>query len=338
MKIGIYTQPLQCNYGGILQNYALQRVLLDLGHDPITIDYDPHMLTAPLWLCILSWIKNILLLFIPGKKSKFFKYPTYVKREQWAKDFIKTHINTTIQCHRPTQEMLLENEIDAIIVGSDQVWRPKYNNYITDSFLGFTEKLNIIRIAYAASFGSSKWEFSKSQTTLCSCLAPKFRAISVREESGVTLCQNKLNIHADFVLDPTLLLNKDQYLDLTKDIPIRNEKILVAYILDGNSISVSQCERIAQEKNLTLVYFTAGVESYKTIPEWLSLFRDASYIITDSFHGTVFSIIFEKEFKCIQNKSRGNARFESLLALFNNGKLSEMQEYSRNWLKKVLEA
>jgi len=203
--------------------------------------------------------------------------------------------------------------------------------------LGYAKQIDINRIAYAASFGSNKWEFSLIQTIRCARLAKKFHAISVREKSGVTLCQNKLNVNADYVLDPTLLLNKNQYLALTKDIPIRKEKLLVAYILDSSSISVSQSERIAQEKNLTLVYFTAGVDSSKTIPEWLSLFRDAAYIITDSFHGTVFSIIFEKEFKCIQNKSRGNARFESLLDLYNNGKLSEMQEYSRNWLKKALE-
>lgn len=337
MKIGIYTQPLLHNYGGILQNFALQKVLKDLGHDPITIDYDSHYLVAPLWLCFLSWVKNILLLFIPGKKSKFFKYPTYVKREQWTKDFINSHINTTTQCFRPTQEFLLKNKIDAIIVGSDQVWRPIYNKRLEDSFLGYAKKMNINRIAYAASFGSSKWEFSLIQTIRYARLAKKFHAISVRENSGIKLCQKKLNVNADFVLDPTLLLDKNQYLVLTKDIPIRKEKLLVAYILDNSSISVSQCERIAQEKNLTLVYFTAGKESSKTIPEWLSLFRDAAYIITDSFHGTVFSIIFEKKFKCIQNKSRGNARFESLLDLYNNGKLSEMQDFSRNWLKKALE-
>jgi hypothetical protein len=68
------------------------------------------------------------------------------------------------------------------------------------------------------------------------------------------------------------------------------------------------------------------------------MFRDAAYVVTDSFHGTIFSIIFEKRFRCVYNKVRGTARFESLLNLYNSGKLDEMRRFSLNWLKNALES
>ena len=97
---------------------------------------------------------------------------------------------------------------DAFVVGSDQVWRPRYNAYIPNLFLDFTEGMSVKRIAYAASFGTDQWEFSAEQTTISSFLAKKFDIVSVREASGIQLCKQNLGVDAIQVLDPSLLLRR----------------------------------------------------------------------------------------------------------------------------------
>ena len=109
------------------------------------------------------------------------------------------------------------------------------------------------------------------------------------------------------------------------------------YVLDDNEEVTATYEKEATTRGLVIKKFHADSKSTLTVPEWLAMFRDASYVVTDSFHGTVFSIIFGKEFKCIYNKGRGAARFESLINLYNSGKLEEMREFSLNWLKNALE-
>lgn len=332
MKITIITLPLLNNYGGNLQNFALQKVLVKLGHKPTTIDF-LRIPTCSFWIQICSWVKTILFFFI-GKKRPFYRYSYKGVRKSISQDFLDRYICKTEKCYKYKSKQL--TGCDAIIVGSDQVWRPKYNYRIEDMFLKFAEKRSIKRIAYAASFGVDEWEYSPRQTKICAGFAKKFDAISVREESGVKLCKENLGVDATWVLDPTLLLDKEDYCEVCKDIPVVREKILVAYVLDNNKDIRLLCESIAAERGLTLKFFGAGTDTNFTVPEWLAMFRDASYIVTDSFHGTVFSIIFGKDFKCLYNKSRGSARFDSLLKIYESGKLDEMREFSLNWLKNAL--
>lgn len=335
MKIGILTQPLLRNYGCFLQNYALQKILLRLGNDVKTIDYIyPH---TSLYTLFFSWMKTIGYYLIGKKTRRFARYQKADSRTQLVDTFVKKNLLTTNIVRTYSKKIIKTNNFDCIVVGSDQVWRPKYNRNLCDMFLNFTKNLSIKRIAYAASFGVDEWEFSTKQTKMCSSLAKKFDAISVREESGIKLCQDHLGVGATWVLDPTLLLQKEDYSELCKNIPIASENILVAYILDMNDAINELCESIAKEKKLTLKVYRAGNNATQTIPEWLAMFRDASYVVTDSFHGTVFSIIFEKDFKCLYNKNRGAARFESLLKLQKSEKIEEMRKFSINWLEKALE-
>ena len=336
MKVFILTVRLFDNYGGLLQNYALQRVLLNLGHNPITIDY-VNIKVPEKWKIFLSWVKTFFYI-ICGKPKSFFKLSSICRRPVFAECFVNKYIYKTKKCYNIDASFLKKNEITAVIVGSDQVWRPKYNCKIDDMFLKFVKGDSIKKIAYAASFGVDEWEYTQKQTTECRELAKKFNAISVREKSGVNLCKEYLDVEASLVLDPTLLIEKNDYCDICKEIPVATEKILVAYVLDCNDSVRELCESIAKEHHFILKFFSAGVNSDLTVPEWLAMFRDASYVVTDSFHGTVFSIIFEKGFKCIYNKERGAARFESLLNLYNSGKLEKMRKFSINWLKDALES
>lgn len=335
MNVAIVTQPLEHNYGAILQNFALQRSLKKLGMSPLTIDFlPPKQSLVKYWLSIL---KTSLLYFSSRRRSFFRRTPAAYRKKNFD-EFVKSNIATTRIVRKYSNRQIINNNIDVVVVGSDQVWRPKYSFGLYDKYLQFCEKdKRIKRLAYAASFGVDKWEYSLKQTKICSRLAKKFAAISVREESGVNLCKDNLGVDATLVLDPTLLLDKRDYCNVCENVPVKKEKFLAAFVLDKNENVYSLCKTIAEERGLVLKFFQDGNNASLSISEWLAMFRDASYVVTDSFHGTVFSIIFEKNFKCVYNKSRGAARFESLLKLYESGKLVEMRDFSLKWLKTALE-
>ena len=335
MRIVIRTLPLRNNYGGVLQNYALQKVLQKQHHTVETLD--AGLEPCPWWIYCLSWLKTGLL-FFTKKRRPFARIKKPDKMLEHFELFVNSNLKIIKIAGNKGKKRKSIAEADAIVVGSDQVWRPKYSNNIYEAFLRDVKKKSIKRIAYAVSFGVDEWEYTAKQTRACSALAKKFDSISVREESGVRLCKEHLGVDAAWVLDPTLLLDKSDYLDLCKDVPESSKNYLAAYVLGMNEALKKECEEKAKERGLVLKVFSADSNASLTIPEWLAMFRDASYIVTDSFHGTAFSILFEKEFKCIYNETRGVARFESLLNLYNSGKLEEMRHFSLNWLKKVLES
>jgi hypothetical protein len=315
MKIGIFTQPLKSNYGGILQNYAMQVVLKRLGHEAWTIDY----LRFTWWDWFVVVVKVTILKCL-GRKYKYPLTPTKVRsQENPLRHFAKRHIQLTLpRVKYPNKSILQSYGFDALLVGSDQTWRPMYNGKIYDMYLQLAEGMNVKRVAYAASFGTDQWEYTPEQETECARLAKLFDAISVREASGVGLCKEQLGVEATHVLDPTLLLTADDYNELCKDIEPR-EPFVFAYILDMTEQKVAEIKAFAEAKGLPYFIKSAGsaVENLDSIELWLSYFRDAAYVITDSFHGTAFSINYNKDFFVFFNEERGNSRFDSLLNLFN---------------------
>lgn len=334
MRIGIITQPLCNNYGGLLQNYALQQALKKIGHEVVTLD-QKNAPVSRLWI-IASFIKTFILQLIgKGAKRKYYfelddKQKAYISKH--TKYFVGKYINHTQPMYKTEDfsSYCIHNQIDGLIAGSDQVWRPVYNYNIYRSFFDFAENLNIKRIAYAASFGIDYWEFNEEQTSQCSKLLEKFDAISVREESGVDLCETYFNRKAEFVLDPTMLFEKEDYEELVKK---ENEPIssgnLFTYILDESEEKTNIINQVA--KSLDLVPFTVMPKSranrqtikqiddcvFPPVTKWLRAFMDANFVVCDSFHGAVFSIIFNKPFLIIGNKERGMTRFNSLLEIFD---------------------
>ena len=333
--VGIVTHPLLWNYGGLLQNFALHQTLKKLGYKPITLNYVLPKLS------IVKYFRFLLktcLLFFTSRRRPFVRRKNIYSRLSSFDDFFKKYIAKTKPFCQYSVKLLNENNIGCVIVGSDQVWRPQRFPPVQDMYLAFCKKeSNLKRIAYAASFGVDYWEYTSKQSEVCARLVKKFDAVSVREKSGIKLCKDHFDVDTTLVLDPTLLLNKEDYSAVCATIPNKSKKYLAAYILDMNDDIRNLCESIASEKKLIPVYFSSGQTATLTVPEWLAMFRDASYVVTDSFHGTVFSIIFGKEFKCLYNESRGSTRFDSLLKLYESGKLDEMREFSLNWLKNALE-
>lgn len=319
MKIAILTQPLGHNYGGILQNYALQQVLIKLGHEPITLekDYRQHISVIRL---IIELPKRIFSKYILQRRKYIFNEKRYnINYKNVWKQLSPFVLRYTNHIYIKNYYSVKTEKFDAFIVGSDQVWRPKYNGTnLNNMFLSFIpQNSQIKRIAYAVSFGSAEWEFNEEQTSICKDLIKNFDAVSTREIDGVGLCQRFLNRDdALNVLDPTLLLEKEDYLKLCADIS-RSENLLFAYILDVDNESKSILMSIAEKFGLQLKIVGADECCTLTVEEWIAMFRDAKMVITDSFHGTIFSIIFNKEFYSITNQSRGGSRFESLLSQFN---------------------
>ena len=221
------------------------------------------------------------------------------------------------------EDYVLEKKFDVVIVGSDQVWRKQYINdqYYTSYFLDFVDSKKTKKIAYAASFGKDAWE-GDDDIHVISQLLKDFTAISVREKSGISICKNRFNIeNIEHVLDPTLLFNKDFYLSqiISKyDTSSIKSGGFVTYVLDEEEKKKNIIEFVKEKTNLQNIHNLKGFKTSNkiySVPEWLFSFASADFIVTDSFHGMIFSIIFEKEFIVIGNKSRGLERFYSLLNL-----------------------
>ncbi len=308
MKIGIITQVLLNNYGGVLQNYALQIVLKRMGHEPITLDYIPSKST---FRVILSLIITPFLYFT--KKKRKIEDCLPCRRDIKFEQFISRKMSVTHQIDNYSSSIISEYNLNAIVVGSDQVWRPMYNeDVIYDTFLEFASDYKIKKIAYAASFGVSTWEYSKKQQIKCSELIKGFDAISVREETGIEMCEKYLGAKAQLVLDPTLLLSFDDYLSLLEE-DFDSDNYILSYILNPSESIVNMISLKENELGVPSLSITIGRNNQYSIEEWLTFFYKSKFVVTDSFHGTVFSIIFHKEFIVLNNKSRGSARLQSLL-------------------------
>lgn len=337
MKIGILTLQLHTNYGGILQAYALQTTLQRMGHEAyiITLIYQECK--------IIGWRKAVSPLvyavrfgrrYICGDKSSFVFLEQKFNRERKIRmantnAFISKYINV-LECADYTT--LSKDHVDAIVVGSDQVWRPIYfHGDIIHAYLDFAKDWSIKRVSYAASFGTDEWEYSEQQTLDCRALISKFDAVSVREDSAVELCKKHFDIDAKHLLDPTMLLDKEDYIKLVEAVnTAKSSGNLMVYILDITPDKQMLIDTIAKQRGLipftTRAKATDGDGGNILLPledriqppleVWIRGFMDAEFVVADSFHACVFSIIFNKPFIVYGNMTRGNARFISLLKMF----------------------
>lgn len=310
MKIGIVTQPLYNNYGGLLQNFALQQVLKRLGHEVKTIDFVGR---TSFTRYLLSTCKQLLISVLKCRRPQIRPYVAISTfRNSIMTDFVNNHIDTTRIVHSYTKKIINEEHFDAVITGSDQVWRPIYNSYIEDMFLKFVPN-SIKKIAYAASFGVDTWEYNAKLTETCAKYAKRLDAISVREATGVELCKTYLGVNAQHVLDPTILAGAEAYKPLLKE-KTEEQDYLFAYILDITPEKQAYVENMAKSKGLKAIIKSADKNATLSVEDWLSMIANSSMVITDSFHGTVFSILFHREFYSIVNTARGGTRFASLLS------------------------
>lgn len=332
MKIAILTLPLSANYGGILQCYALQTVLSRLGHSVIVLNrkYVP----TPAWRRNLRFVKRFYLFYLKGDKTvQLFPWYTPKRWETVTRNlssFVSRYINmTATPIYRASElrENILSHGVEGIVYGSDQIWRPCYAPDVKAYFGSFVLPEDGIRqVAYAASFGVNECEFSQELLQECAPLLQRFDAVSVRELSGVDLCRTCFGVEACQLIDPTLLLNAEDYVQLINqaDTDFVDGDVL-SYVLDKSdekdSIIASVAESLhSQVYDVSPKMFDPNLSwnarVQKPMEQWLKGFRDAKMVVTDSFHGCVFSILFQKPFVAIGNASRGMARFTTLFRTF----------------------
>lgn len=326
MKIGILSTPFQTNYGGIIQNYALQQALIHMGHEVETIHYE---WPADWKIRIVSMIRRgfLKILHPSGKPIRVWA----TKREEAViEQHLRPFAEKNIHLSRliTLQEMGdLSKKYETIVVGSDQVWRYDHMKALLPYFFLKGVPREMRKVAYAASFGVDYAEIPSAMSQSLQGLVDEFRAISVRESSGKTLCRDYWNKNVVLVLDPTLLLKKEDYKKLIPPETQDNQGILTTYILDPSEEKSKVVAHVAQRNNLIAherrvkerfnVVGKKGLEQCIVPPleEWLRGFDEACFVVTDSFHGTVFSILFEKPFVVIANKQRGTGRLISLLQM-----------------------
>lgn len=322
MKIAILTQPLHNNYGGLLQAFALQNYLKNQGHDVFTVDFSwNHKLR---FFGIKAIIGNIIRKYILRLPIKSIFPATEEQKRvigQHTSRFTAEHIRTTQKIYSIAEfRYIKQYGFDAYVVGSDQVWRPVYSPGMSAFFLSFLSKDEPAkRVAYAASFGVDNCdEFSAEQLAEYASLLQRFDAIGVREDSAVSLCKHHFGANVEHVIDPTLLLDKAIYCDLVEqDKTQPSNGNMMAYVLDKAPEKQQIIQWVANERGLTpftVMPVQDGI--YPPVTQWLRGFMDAEYVVTDSFHGVAFSIIFNKPFIAIGNYDRGLARFTSILNMF----------------------
>ena len=329
MRIAILTLPLHTNYGGILQCYALQTVLERMGHKVKVLDKPLYNRRYYIYWG-LAILKRLIKKFILLRPVISILYAPYQIERNIVRKYTNRYIKKYIHKYsRQTWNSSLAKRFDVFVVGSDQVWRPEYAIDIYMYFLSFLGESKTKRISYAASFGlDNLGEYTESQIQKCASLLKKFDAVSVREDSAVKLCKEYFGIDAVQMLDPTLLLTADDYIKLFENgTTVPSDGHLLVYMLDKNKDKESLCDCLASEQNLIPFWLDSPDENNKDLPiesrtkmsveQWLRSFYDTNLVLTDSFHGCVFSVIFHKPFVVVGNSGRGLTRVESLLDLLD---------------------
>lgn len=322
-KIGIITHwRSKDNYGQTLQIYALQCVLKDLGVEPFLIRYytsGPQRNFKQIVFRCFRLLNPVFLfnsIFTRIARMKIDRESAHHSRG------IDEFINNNIQCstYKYNRRQIVNNppEFDYYITGSDQVWNKLDGTY----FLDFVTN-EAVCISYAASFGAADYQRYKEQAKVRSLLK-KFKAIGVRERSGLDFC-NKLGLDTvQLVPDPTLLLSKSFYQKMSIN-PRIKERFLLLYLLGNqNDLDLEEVFDFAKNNCLKVIFVPGQGQKimngacFPTLQEWLGLINCATYVVTNSFHGTVFSLIFNKAFLSVPASGKSARMNDRMLTLFNS--------------------
>ena len=286
------------NYGSVITSYAMNRVLKRMGKTVLMLDFP----------------------YLPGKSSKKWESAAH----RFARHFYETSMRRQVDQHSD-----LNYYCDTFLVGSDQLWNWWSNSDIGSYyyFLDFVDKKHK-KIAYATSFGHASGHYPEEMRVKISYLLHRFDAISVRETSGVDICAKNFGVDAVQVLDPVFLCSREDYEEAISLSDTKlDEPYVLAYILNPTEEKIKTVRRAAAEKSMPyhIIIDAQGNQEElikaandpNVLPEleiadWLKYFANASYVVTDSYHGFCFSIIFGKQMVVYPNAMRGATRFEAL--------------------------
>lgn len=341
MKIKTITCHDVYNAGASLQAYALMTYLQNLGNDVEIINYKPDYLSNHYNLWSISnpkYEKNILLKFtylcLKLPKRLINKYS---KKKKLFDAFTKKYLNVTQNVYHSNEE-LVKNlpEAEVYIAGSDQIWNSLFNNGKDPAFyLNFVPE-DKIKASYAASFATNK--IAEGYEECVTQWLKRLDYIGIRENSGVKLAESLGIEKAVHVLDPVFLLERKEWDQLAKksSIKMNNEKYLIVYDFDANEQIKELCLEVSKKLNLKIYSFFKNDYADKIITnygpiEFLALIKNSSFVVSNSFHGTAFSIIYEKPFFVVNRKESLNSRMIDLLSLLglDNRLISSFKEYSK---------
>lgn len=362
-KIGLLNMRYDNNYGGNLQRFALYTILQRMGYDVeylyIRDNWDDWFTTRSTKKVIKQSIKQLVRIILHPIQEPLLAWhrenPAYVKSCAITEPFLDKYIKHTklIFNSNDLKRAIKKGNYDAIIAGSDQIWRKKYiERYgIGTFFMDFLpETFTGKRIVYGASFGVDYQEYTHDDIQYIKPYYEKLDFVSVRETSALQLLsQYGLTIpKAEVVLDPTLLLDKDDYIQLIQSADTKpSDGNMFCYVLDKSDEIDYVISQISEERQLKLFRWSLGTNG--SVEQWLRSFMDAEFVVTDSYHGMLFSIIFNKPFRLIKNVTRGTARFDEVLRILEidenielidwekiSKKLQLSKEYSKTILGKTI--
>ncbi len=331
-KIGLLS-VYNHNYGSILQAYAMQRILMDMGLDVEIIRYKKtNMFKQALRLFNIPLLKATIRMKYKDMYCKLCKKEIHQKilktRELAFSEFVSTHIRfSKIYAGR----MALKNgcnKYDTFVLGSDQVWNPMNlgSDFFTMTFIPDDKP----KITYASSFGVSVIPIYQKNKT--KAYLKRINYISVREISGQKIVKELTGRDIPVVVDPTILLSRDVW-DAEKGEPIVKEKYIMCYFISSNPLHRDFARRLAYKTGCKIVsvphvdeYVKEDVGFGDIVPkgvgplQFVNLISNADYVCTDSFHGTVFSILYNKTFFTFNRysgngKDSTNSRLHSILKL-----------------------
>lgn len=331
MNLGVVTWFKYENYGTKLQAFALQAYLHDLGHKVCLInlsvnDKNKGILKKIQEHSVLSLCDRLLFEIV-----KLVHRDAFALRSKKLGDFVSKNCCLTECVDTKSSFEKICNSFDAVICGSDQIWNPNFYNPLF--FFGGV-KISAKKIAYAPSFG-----VNTIPENLKNSIANDLKnidEISVREHTGAQIVCSLIGFSPQVVVDPTLLLSASQWvsrLGLSKQVKEKSSSYILIYFLGDNLLHWKAARRYAKEKNLAIkvippinkgfAYFQQGeVMKDVGVEDFLNLIRNAEFVITDSFHGLIFSLIFRKQFVVFERhnpnmKSGQNSRILDMLELLS---------------------
>lgn len=349
MKIGILTFHCAHNYGGALQAYALQMVLKKMGHDVYLIDFRPNAITEGYKIRINKELG------LKGYVSFLMHYTHNKRKYMLFKNFQKEYMNLTPQRFiDPIELNTAALGFDAYICGSDQVWNMSLNGGLPHYFLSFVNKYGVKKISYAASFGGDSIPDAYKEIVKTELL--KFDSISVRESRAVEIVRELCDRDAFQVLDPVLLLDKNEWLKIAVDSKKIQVPYALLYYMEDSDRLYDIAEFISTSLNIKVVCISTSFRKSRGVNinvlyagprEFLGLIKNSSIVCTNSFHAICFSIIFDRPFITVPH-TKLNSRLESVLKLFQLEKnmireqmitkemIYDVIDYNYNEVKQIL--
>lgn len=313
MKVGILTYHRSMNYGALLQAYALQTFIKELGYDVSIIDYWPDYHEA-----MYNPFKEFRKYNIK-RKTKYiinflFTFFRTQKRRKKHEDFIKEFLHLS-----------KESQYDVVVYGSDQIWRKQHRavyNYFNPVYFGNDYINSKFKITYAASMGHIEIDSEKDKNFLLESFE-NFNAISLREQDLKEYIKKEFNKEYKLVLDPVFLLEKSQWMELISPRRIPKKKYILYYRLQGLKEADQVVKELAKETGLSVIEMRVGIplfhygKKYRltaNAQEFISLLSKAECVVSTSFHGVALSICFERQFIYLSQDNRKN-RVQSLLSM-----------------------